>query len=437
MAEPLKPVVDALAARRDLLGWTAVHRRVRGEQLFSDRTQVEVRRGVETDKVSLEVLCASDGDSSQCGAASATLNVGEDSRPAIEFAVRAAQRTRNPIYQLPAPAALPDVPTADPEIEAHPAAAVSALHDRLMACSASDAEARLTLAEWFAEHEETHLANSRGIDARQARTEVSTEWIVLAGRGQERVDTTIDLNRRRLADLDVEGEWTQVARQTADRQRAQPAPSYEGPVVLRGKAVETFLNSGTIETLTSGRARFARISHWDPGMAVFRSEVKGDPLTMWATRLIPYGDHAGRFDEEGLPGQRTLLIDKNVFRTYCAGQRYATYLSVPATGASGDLELPPGPTPQADLVAGAHVEVVSWSWFSPDPTTGDFASEIRLGYVVEGASRRPFSGGLLVGNVLDALADVRWSSETGFYGSYLGPTTARFASLQVTPSRGG
>jgi hypothetical protein len=80
---------------------------------------------------------------------------------------------------------------------------------------------------------------------------------------------------------------------------------------------------------------------------------------------------------------------------------------------------------------------VSWSWFSPDPTTGDFASEIRLGYVVDGASRRPFIGGLLVGNVLDALANVRWSSETGFYGSYLGPTTARFASLKITPSRDG
>jgi hypothetical protein len=40
-----------------------------------------------------------------------------------------------------------------------------------------------------------------------------------------------------------------------------------------------------------------------------------------------------------------------------------------------------------------------------------------------------------VGNLLDALANVRWSSETGFFGSYLGPTTARFGSLQVTPSR--
>ena len=62
-------------------------------------------------------------------------------------------------------------------------------------------------------------------------------------------------------------------------------------------------------------------------------------------------------------------------------------------------------------MAEPHVEIVSFSWFNPDPITGDFATEIRLGYVVDGQGRRPFKGGLLIGNVLDALANVRWSRE--------------------------
>ena len=45
--------------------------------------------------------------------------------------------------------------------------------------------------------------------------------------------------------------------------------------------------------------------------------------------------------------------------------------------------------------------------------------------------RTPFHGGLLVGNVLDALAAARWSEETGFYGDYQGPTTARFGHVTV------
>jgi PmbA protein len=435
LADPLKAVTAALQSRHDLLGWTAVRRHIQSEQLFADRSHVEVRRSVQTDLISVDVLCSSEADQGACGAASVTLNAGDDPRPALEFAVSAARRTRNPLYGLPEPGPLPEVATSDPEIAGHLPQIAPALHDRLMAASAADRQARLTLAEWFADHETIHLANSRGIDAEQSRTRITLEWIVLAGQGEGRVDTTLDLRRGRLADLDVEEEWAQVAQQTADRQRAQPAPSYQGPVVVRGKALETFLHGDTLATLSSGQQRYAQLSHWEPGKSVFRGEVRGDPLTLWATRLLPFGDQAGRFDDEGLPGQRVLVIEDNLFRAYLASQRYATYLGVPPTGSTGDVELPAGATPQADLLAGPHVEIVAWSWFSPEPTTGDFASEIRLGYLVDGADRRPFTGGMLVGNMLDALADVRWSSETGFFGSYQGPTTARFASLQVAPSR--
>ena len=435
MADRLAAALDALSARRDLLGWTATHRRVRGEQLFSDRRRVEAFRSVATDEITIDVLCASKGVPDRCGSARAQVSDGQGADAAIDFAVGAAQRTQNPLYELPAAAALPEVPTADPEIVEDPAGVVAGLHGRLMRATRARSSARLTLAEWFADHEETRLVNSRGIDSSQAHTQLMLEWIALAGEGDGRVDTTIDLSRRRRSDLEIESVWDTVAGQTVDRERSGPAPSYQGPVVLRHAALETFLNSGPIATLASGKSRFGRISTWEPGHSVFRGEMRGDPLTIWATRLIPYGDHAGRFDGEGLPGQRTLIIQDGVFQTYCASQRYATYLGVPATGGRADLELPPGATPAADLLAEPHVEIVSWSWFHPEAATGDFASEIRLGYVVNGSGRRPFSGGLLVGNVLDALADVRWSSEAGFYGGYLGPTTARFASLVVAPSR--
>jgi hypothetical protein len=51
--------------------------------------------------------------------------------------------------------------------------------------------------------------------------------------------------------------------------------------------------------------------------------------------------------------------------------------------------------------------------------------------VVEGGKRTAFKGGQLIGNYLQALANARWSRETAFYGSYLGPTTVRFEQLTV------
>jgi len=106
-------------------------------------------------------------------------------------------------------------------------------------------------------------------------------------------------------------------------------------------------------------------------------------------------------------------------------------MKIPPTGAFGNIELPPGMTPASDLLAEPHVEIVQFSWFNPDTITGDFATEIRFGYLVENGVRKPFKGGQLVGTYMDALADVRWSAETGFFGAYQGPHTARFNHLKI------
>jgi len=57
-------------------------------------------------------------------------------------------------------------------------------------------------------------------------------------------------------------------------------------------------------------------------------------------------------------------------------------------------------------------------------------------YLVEGDRRTPFKGGALVGNVIEALANARWSAEAGFYGDYHGPQTARFGSLAIAGGEG-
>jgi predicted Zn-dependent protease len=125
------------------------------------------------------------------------------------------------------------------------------------------------------------------------------------------------------------------------------------------------------------------------------------------------------------------LIRDNELVAFSAGQRYADYLNLPATGAFGGLEIPPGSSPAATLLNEPYVEIIQFSLFNPDAITGNFATEIRLGYLMENGIRKPFRGGQLIGNYLDALADVRWSVETGMFGSYLGPRTARFNDLKI------
>jgi predicted Zn-dependent protease len=270
------------------------------------------------------------------------------------------------------------------------------------------------------------------LDCAQTDTRIDIEFVLQGRKEGRETESFTEISRRRAADLDLQYAVEKSARRARDLLEAGASPETTGPVVLRGQTLAGFVNSDVIRVLASGEAKFGKMTPWEPGKPVVKGKVKGDPLTVWANRCLPYGLYSERFDEDGLPARRLLLIEEGRLANYWAPKRYADYLALPATGAFGNLELPPGWTPAADLLAGSYVEIEQFSWFDPDPFTGDFASEIRSGALVRAGRRTPVKGGMLVGNLLEALANVHWSSETGFYGSYSGPTTARFEELRIT-----
>ena len=434
----LHKIVNALKERSDLAGWTVRHLITRGAQIYAVPGQIESQRAVEVERYRIDVLrqtSAPDG-SQAMGSGDATLLPGGDIQAAIEKAALVAGLVANPVHTVPAPAALPDVSLIDTDLQRDASAATKDVMERMRVAASKNNSVQLTAAECFGEIHTTHLVNSRGIDAEQEATQINIELVLHSQRGENDVETFTEMTRRRVADFHLEKEIELQGRYTLDLFEAGTPPSWQGPVVLREDVLAVFLaggalGGGVIQTLGSASSKYAKVSPWEIGKPVFQSEVKGDPLTVWANRRIPFGTRSNRFDEEGLPAQRLELIRENKLVAFSASQRYADYLNLPATGAFGGVELPPGQVQASALLAEPYVEIIQFSWFNPDTITGDFATEIRLGYLVENGTRKPFKGGQLIGNVLDALADVRWSAETGFFGSYLGPHTARFNNLKI------
>jgi PmbA protein len=279
---------------------------------------------------------------------------------------------------------------------------------------------RLTSAEGFADLNTIHHVNSRGVDAEQEMTSVNIEFVLQSKQGDHEVETFREFGRRRAADLNIEAEVERNARFTLDLMQAGPPPNWQGAVVLRDNALMIFvagddLTAGLLQSKGSASAKYAQVSNWEIGQSVFRGDVTGDPLTVWANRRIPYGE----------------FIRDNLLVNFVASQRYADYLGLPPTGEFGGLELPAGQWESDALLEEPYVEIALFSWFNPNTITGEFACEIRLGYLVEKGVRKPFRGGQLIGNYLDALADVRWGADTGFFGHYLGPAIARFGNLKI------
>jgi predicted Zn-dependent protease len=434
----LNKIVDALSGRRDLVGWTVRQLITRSAQIYAVPGQIESQRAVNVERYKIDVLRRTAGpDGKQAvGSGDTTVLPGGNIKMAIDNAALMAGLVANPVHTIPAPAVLPDVPLTDTELQKDPSTVTKAMMERIRAAASKNHEVYLTAAECFGEIHTTHLVNSRGIDAEQESTEINVEIVLHSQRGESEVESFTELRRRGVDDLHLEDEIEQRTLHTLDLFEAGPPPSWQGPVVLRGEVLAVFMagdgsRGGVLHTLGSAESKYAKLSPWEIGKSVFRSDVKGDPLTVWANRCLPFGTYSNRFDEEGLPAQRVGLIHENKLVSFVASQRYADYLNLPATGAFGGVELPPGRMEASALLAEPHVEIIQFSWFNPNKITGDFATEIRLGYFVENGVRRPFKGGQLIGNYLDALADVRWSAETDFFGNYLGPHTARFNDLKI------
>ena len=434
----LNQIVEALKQRSDLAGWTVRHVQTREAQVYAVPQGIESQRAVDGERYLIDVLrnTSTAEGSPAMGSGDASLLPGDDINHAIDQATLVAGLVANPVHRLPGPAAFPDVPLCDTDLQKDASTVMQEVMERIRTAAAKHANVRLTAAECFGEVRTTHLVNSRGIDAEQESTQIDMEFVLHSQKGDRESETFDAMTRRRVEDLDLEDVIEDRVRYTLDSLEAEAPVSWQGPVVLRDDALTIFmagdnLNGSVIQTLASAASKYAGISPWEVGKPVFRGEVDGDSFTVWANRCMPFGSASDRFDAEGLPAQRVELIRENEFAAFAASQRYADYLQIPATGAFGNIELPAGKTSAAALLAEPHVEIVQFSWFNPDPITGDFATEIRFGYLVQNGKRKPFRGGQLVGNYMDALADVRWSAETGFFGTYLGPHTARFNELKI------
>jgi predicted Zn-dependent protease len=435
----LNQIIEALKKRNDLAGWTVRHVQTREAQVYAVPLGIESQRVVNNEKYLIDVLrntTTADG-SSAVGSGDASLLPGEDIAHAIDQAALVAGLVSNPVYGLPGPVEFPDVQLCDSTFQKDPSNVMLDVMKRVRAVAAKQPNVRLTAAECFGEVRNTHLVNSRGIDVEQESTQIDIEFVLHSQKGDRESETFDALTRCRVADMDLEAVIEDRARYTLDSLEATAPASWQGPVILRNEALTVFLagdnlNGSVIQTLTSAESKYAKLSPWEVGASVFHGEIKGDPLTVWANRTLPFGTASDRFDAEGLPAQRVELIRDNELIAFAASQRYADYLKIPPTGEFGNIELPAGKTPAATLLAEPYIEIVQFSWFNPDTITGDFATEIRFGYLVENGTRKPFKGGQLVGNYMDALADVHWSAETGVFGGYFGPHTARFNSMKIS-----
>jgi predicted Zn-dependent protease len=439
-------VIEALRAHPGIDDWTVRHQRGRGAQVYLAGTAIENVRQVEREAYEVELFNDHlvDGEPRR-GAAVVPLGREDlDRLPAIlEDAVTMASLVHNPLWSLPEPVDHPDVELSDPrliDVENAVREARDAANQIRDLVSAAGAGVRLSAAELFVTAVDEELQNSRGLEATATSTRVLSELNLLAD-GADEAEFFRQDDVRRIEDLRLPEMVDAASRYARDATHAGLARTRLGPVVLTNIAADQLLApsvlgaSGAYLYQASAAAAYARLSRFEVGEAVYPGrERTGDPLTLRSNARRPFAALSYRFDADGLPAQDLLVIEDGVLRARTATQRYAQYLKVPPTGRAGIAEIAPGSTPMADLLDGeaSVYHVVAFSASNVDPLTGNFGMEIRLGYEVGPDGTRPIKGGSVSGNLFEAMAEARFSAETGVFASYAGPRAIRFEAMQVS-----
>lgn len=445
----LDAIASVLAATPGVDEWQIELLSDEEQQIYLIGERVESRRTVTGERVRVTVHNdhhVGDGPLAR-GVTTLTLLAGDVADMAalaqrLRDAVTIASLTNNAPFALPDDPGVrgfPAVQTVDPVVVEDMAGGLDDALQRLRASVANWGSVRLSSAELYATHGRRILRTSRGLNAASEGTHVYLDFVLLAHQDGQEAEFHAELARRRFADLTIEGAVDAYATFARHTLYATPPATHRGAVILSGEAVAQLfaplLGSSPLVFHASAQAAYQGISRFSAGDSITGVRPSGDRLTLIGDATRPWGIRTAAFDEDGLPAQRVTVIEEGVFRRPWADTRYATYLGIAPTGAFGNVTALPGQWGFDVLRSAAEgpvYEIVSFSHLSPDPISGDFTVEIRLGYRHDDRGTAPFKGGTLSGNVFEMLADARFSAETFGDGNYFGPAAIRFANLSVS-----
>ena len=316
---------------------------------------------------------------------------------------------------------------------------VQQFSDAVLAAAEAELGVDVSNLEVFVRRIRDRVETSSGIAIEYPSTRANAEICFIARFGDKVAEHTSRTHARRLIDLGP----TEIVAMGANHARgicqAGPPPQFSGPVVLSGDAAHDFmlLAAQPLSWHCNGRAVYEKMSRYDKGKPAWGDKpLAGDAVTIFSDPLVLFGPDS-RVEGDALPARRVCLLKDGCYDELLGGLRYYHYLGLLEQGAqpsgpAGNTVVPAGPHRTAELLGpGRTIVVRSFSDFRADPTSGDFASEIRLGKIREDGNEKSFKGGLLIGNWFDALADLRLSSETMAQDGYYGPSAIRVGNLQI------
>jgi predicted Zn-dependent protease len=424
---PAPEIAAHVADRLHLPGpWEVFAERIRRYEIHFNGRAIELTRGpLALDGYGLRLFFTKDGHT-QLGFQSSTDLSDAGVKSVVADAEGLSKHSDFPAKRVDLPTKGPgshgDVEIVDRRLWERPAEALSEHVEHLLAAFDAKKHAVPSFGSVRATLTEASFANSVGFRFAYPHTTVDLELAVKAFGGPEGRppgEYWVNESGRRLETSRVVGDVDRWCRFAEDVRRAVPPPTGEVPVVLPSSMISTILPI-VIGSRFTGLGRLRGISP-EAG-----SRIGASALTIRDDGRYPWGISSSPVDDEGVGHVGRTLIDHgaakellynvleagafdevptgNAVRGSAFGYRdWRRFLTPPGAGAT-TLVIEPGDGGSDDEVieaAGDGVWVQQLGWAVPDPISGAFGGEIRIGYRIRnGKLAEPVRGGTMGGVVL-------------------------------------
>ena len=435
--------------------WEVFAERSRRYEVHLNGTVVELIRGpIVVEGYGIRLLRSREGQTGRGFQASTDLS-DAGVRAAVDVAERVAQHSVFPAKDVALPSGSspggPSIELVDADLWTNPMGTL----DRFVAALTSGFEGRpnelLSFGSVRGALHETSIANSSGLRVAYRHTEVEYEAAVKGIGGPEGPppgEYWVNGSSRKVEDRKVTEEVPRWCTYAQDVRRAVGPPTGDLPIVLPPSVLSTILPI-VLGVRLSGGARLRQMAP-TPGAA-----IAAESVTIYDDGRYPWAEGSAPVDDEGTPRSRRPLVRDGKVGDLLYDALHGAAFNTPSTGSASrvggaGLRIPQrflrAPTPttstivveagtggtDAELVeaAGEGIWVQQLGWAFPDPLSGAFGGEIRIGYRIRGGKlAEPVRGGTVGGIVMAPPGETSMLTSIAAVGS-----TAELCGELATPS---
>lgn len=428
----INKIVNLLNNNKKISAWTITESQSKSSELFFVKEKLDMNRATNIHEFTLRIFVDfEEGGEKYKGDATMLVSptdTQEEITSKIEQGVFSAGFVKNKWYDLPE-----NEDIDCPKIQKF--SNISDLNDnyeKLYNIIFKDYgfDSKLNSAELFAIEGSKRVVTSKGVDESFPYNEFTFEIVTDCNSGSEPVEIFKDYSLTNIDLKQIENIIKLQHEETEGRSKAVKNEKIENArVILSGDAVEELLSFYTIQA--SDSLVFMNISKVKVGSQFIDIDA-AEKLNIKLNPSLASSTFARPVDSEGKKLQGYDLFKNGKSINLITSSRFSHYLDLENKGTIKTFEVEGGQLSLDEYLKEDHIEILAFSSFLMDPTTGDFGGEFRLARYVHDGKIEYITGGSISENIFKEQNKMKFSKELENRKLSIAPKAIIFDGITVT-----